>query len=165
MSFLHVLAEFGIKSAGHVAPFLLRRYYTPARIADKVKVRVCGEGDGITLWGGELPYAQAWIEITNVSPFPIQIDRIYGHFWYGTRLAPFLHLKEQHVGSGEEVRLYLVGDLTRPQADYIQRNLGKLETKLTLGLHAETTVNPFELERELRTNNVRLNNFHQPNAG
>lgn len=159
---LSVLTDFFVKLFAQIVPFALRWYYSPAKIAEKIKIRVCSEGDGITLWGGELPYAQAWLEITNLSPFPIRFDRIYGNFWYGTRLAPFFLLKQHLVGSAQEIRVYIVSDLTRSQAEYIRKNSGKMEAKLTLGALGECKVNSFELDREIRTNNVRLNNFNAP---
>lgn len=159
MALLNVLTDVSVKLLSHTVPFLLRWRYTPEKIAEKIKVRISSEGSGIELWGGELPFAQAWIEITNLSPFPIRFDRIYGHFWYGTRLAPFAHLQEQQVGAAEEIRVYVVSDLTLPQAEYIKRNLGKMEAKLSFGALGECSVNRFELQRDIRTNNANLNNF------
>lgn len=98
---LNILTDFLIKLLGQVVPFTLRWYYSPEKIAEKIKIRVCSEGEGIALWGGELPYAQAWLEITNLSPFPVRFDRIYGNFWYGTRLASFFLLQQQLVDSAK----------------------------------------------------------------
>ena len=159
---LSVLTDFAVKLLAQVVPFALRWYYSPAKIAEKVKVRVCSEGEGMVLWGGELPYAQVWLQITNLSPFPIRFDRIYGNFWYGTRLAPFFELKQHLVGSAEEIRIYLVSDLTPSQAEYIRKNNGKMEAKLTLGALGVCKVNRFELDREIRTSNIRLNSFNVP---
>lgn len=91
---LSILSDFFVKFLAQVLPFLLRWYYKPEKIAAKIKVRISSDGDGIVFWGGEMPRAQAWLQITNLSPFPIRFDRIYGYFWYGTQLAPFFLLKQ-----------------------------------------------------------------------
>jgi hypothetical protein len=156
---LSILSDFLVKLLAQVLPIVLRWHYRPEKIAEKIKIRVCSEGDGIVFWGGEIPYAVAWLQITNLSPFPICFDRIYGNFWYGTRLAYFCLLKQQSVGPAEEIRVYVVADLTAPQEAYIAKNFGKMETKLTIGALGECKINNFEIEREIRGNNVQFHNF------
>jgi hypothetical protein len=80
---INLVTEFLPKMLGHVLPVAIRWYYTPEKLADRVKVRVCEDRDGLSYWGGELPQARAWVRVTNLTPFPLLIDRIYGNFRKG----------------------------------------------------------------------------------
>lgn len=154
-----ILSDFFVKLLAQVFPFLLRWYYKPEKIAAKIKVRISSDGDGIVFWGGEMPRAQAWLEITNLSPFPIRFDRIYGYFWYGTQLAPFFLLKQQTVDAAHEIRICIQAQLAQSHAEYIRNNQGKMEAKLELGALGICKVNQFELIRDIQTNNVRMENI------
>lgn len=66
-------------------------------------MRVRESGDGIVIAGGKLPQARAWLRITNLSPFPIVVDRIFGNFWYGPQLAAYSNLKQCTVPPSDEV--------------------------------------------------------------
>jgi len=102
------------------------------------------------------------LEITNLSPFPIRFDRIYGNFWYGTQLASFFLLKQESVDAAHEIRIYVQAELAPSHAEYIRKNQGKMEAKLELGALGMCKVNQFELSRTVQTNNVRLHNFNNP---
>jgi len=154
-----ILKEFAVKALGRVLPFIIRWYYKPEKLAKKIKIQICGVGDGVVFECGELPYVRAWLEITNLSPFPVEFERLYGHFWYGTRLAPFYYLKRVRVEPAHDTKIFLEADLTRPQADYIKRNKDqRLEQKLSVSAYVVCKVNNIEIEREVRTNNARLQN-------
>jgi len=155
-----LLKEFAIKSLGQLLPFLVRWYYKPEKLAGKIKIQIRSSGDGVIFDCGELPYVRAWLEITNLSPFPVEFERVYGHFWYGTRLSPFFFLKRFGVESAHDTEIFLEADLTNAQAEYIKRNKGKMEHKLSVSVSAYVLckVNNFEIQREVRTNNARLQN-------
>ena len=88
-----ILKEFAVKALGRVLPFLVSWYYKPDKLAKKIKIQVRGAGDGVVFECGELPYVRAWLEITNLSPFPVEFERLHGHFWYG-KACPVLLSKE-----------------------------------------------------------------------
>lgn len=159
---LSILSDFFVKLIAQALPFLVRRYYTPEKIAEKIRIRISSDGDGIALWGGELPRAKAWLEITNLSPFAIRFDRIYGNFWYGTQLAQFVLLKQQSVDSTQDIRVYIEAELTPSHAEYIRKNQGKMNAKLEIGALGVCKVNQFELFRTVQTGNVQLHNFNIP---
>ena len=154
-----ILKEFAVKALGRVLPFLVGWYYKPDKLAKKIKIQVRGAGDGVVFDCGELPYIRAWLEITNLSPFPIEFERLHGHFWYGTRLAPFYFLKRIKVEPAHDTEIFLEADLTRPQADYIKKNKERhMEQKLSVSAYVVCKVNNFEIEREVRTNNAHIQN-------
>ncbi len=159
---INLLTEFFPKMLGHVFPVAIRWYYTQEKLADRVKIRVCEDRDGLEYWNGELPQAQAWIRVTNLTPFPIVIDRLYGSFWYGTQLAHYSVLKQHKVPASGEKDIYIEAPLTSGQAAYIEKTR-KAESSLHLGALCRCNVREFQLERTLKTGHARLVNFSHGN--
>lgn len=155
----NLLTDFFVKVLGKLLPFMIRWYYKPEKIAQKIIIRIRSSHEGITFYGGELPHITAWLEITNLSPFPLELERLYGHFWYGTRLAAFYFLKRCRIEPSSEQGLLVEADLTSSQSEYIKRNQGKMEAKLSLDAFVVCNVNNIELRRDIPTNNVRLVNY------
>lgn len=155
----NLLTDFVVKVLGKLLPFAIRWYYKPAKIAQKIKIQIRGSHEGVTFYGGELPRAMAWLEITNLSPFPLEIDRLHGNFWYGTQLAAFYFLKRCRIEPSADQEILIEAELTDAHSAYIKRNQGKMDTKLTLNAYILCGVNNIELYREIPTKNVRLVNF------
>lgn len=159
---VELLQEFIIKVLGRVLPILVRWYYKPEKLAKKIKIQVHSSGDGVIFDCGEMPYARARLEVTNLSPFPVELERVYGHFWYGTRLSPFLYLKRVKVAPAHDAEIYIEADLSSAQVSYIKRNKVRMEQgmdqKLSVSAYVLCKVNNFEIQREVQTNNARLQN-------
>lgn len=160
---LNLLLEFIVKFLGYALPSTIRWRYSAIRLAGMLKVRIRESGDGIVFRGGEMPNAQAWLRITNLSPFPITIDRIYGHFWYGTQLAAYQDLGQHTVPPSGEIEVLVEAALTQPQEAYIVKNQTEMNAKLILSALCKSNIREFELlYREVETNHARLVNFTKP---
>ena len=65
----------------YVAAFALRWYWSERRLASRIRTTIRSEHDGITINGGEIPEFYAWLEIQNLTPFPIEVDRLFGEVY------------------------------------------------------------------------------------
>lgn len=153
-----LLKDFSLKALGFLMPFVVRWFYKPAKLASGIKVRVRGEGDGITYNCGELPNVRIWLLVTNLTPFEIELDRIYGQFAYGCIVGELVHLRRHVLPPAQEKEILIELSLNEFQVQHIRRNLEKMETKLFFGAYVISKIHGIELSREIGTNNVRYLN-------
>lgn len=153
-----LLKDFSLKVLGFVMPFVVRWFYKANKLANGIKVRVRGEDDGVMYNCGELPKVRIWLLVTNLTPFQIEFDRIYGQLAYGSIIGEFAHLKRHVLPPAEEKQVLVEISLNELQANYIRQNFGNAETKLYLGAYVISKIHSIELSREIGTNNVRYLN-------
>lgn len=153
-----LLIELLIKVLGKILPTAVSWFYKPEKLNKGIKVRIRGEGDGVAYFCGELPKVNIWVEVSNLTPFTIEIDRIYGQLSYGCAIGEFIHLKRHIVPPADEKLVLVEMTLNEHQENHIRKNLGKVETKLFLNAYINSKIHNLELTREINTNNVRLVN-------
>ena len=157
---IEILLEFAIKFLARAAPFVLRKNYPPKRIADLIKVRISADSDGIEFWNGEMPKARARITITNLSPFPLELDRAFGDFSFGAELGKFSYLQKEKISPASEKSISLETSLTKEQAAVIQGLVVSApRPSVTFNAHILCSVHNFDLNRVLQTTHHRLVNF------
>jgi len=147
--------DFLLKVLGFVMPFVVRWFYKPAKLANGIKVRVRGEGDGVAYNCGELPNVRVWLLVTNLTPFQIELERIYCQLAYGCVIGEIVHLRRHVLPPAQEMEILIEVSLNEHQVQHIRRNFGKVETKLFFGAYVISKIHSLELSREISTNNVR----------
>ncbi len=150
--------EFLLKILGLVLPFVVRWLYKREKFINGIKVRVRSEGDGVTYNCGELPIVRIWLILTNLTPFEVEFERIYGHLAYGGIIGDFSHLKRYVLPPAQEKEIFVELWLNEAQVQYVQRNQGQFETKLFFSAYVTSKIHCIELVREIGANNVRLIN-------
>jgi len=150
-----------VKPLAWAAPFTLRKAYPPKRIADLIKVRISADGEGIELWNGDTPKAKAWITITNLSPFSLELDRAFGSFSYGAELESFSYLQKEKILPASEKSFPIETSLTKEQAGVIQRLMtSNPRPEVRFNAHILCSVHNFDLHKSLGTTHHRLVNFN-----
>jgi hypothetical protein len=155
---LELLGKITLKALGYLLPISVRWYYTTNRLSERIKIRVRGEGDGISINCGELPSVQIWLTITNFTPFPMELDRIYGQIFYGCGLGHFVHPRRYSIPPAEEKDILIDFDLNERQVQHVLRNVGKLETHLSISVYIDSKIRNLELNRHIPTRNARFLN-------
>ena len=150
-----LLKDFLLKTLGIALPFVVRWFYKPAKFASGIKVRIRGEGDGVTYNCGELPSVRIWLVITNFTPFEIVFDRIYGQLVCGGVFGEITHLKRYVLPTAQEKEVLVELSLNEHQAQYIKHSPGKNETKFYFGAYVISKIHSIELTKEINTNNVQ----------
>jgi len=157
---IEILIDFAIKFLAWVAPITLRRAYTPERIGKLIKVRISAEGQGIEFWNGEIPSARAYITITNLSPFYLELDRAFGSFSYGAELGKFTYLQKEKIAPASEVSIHLEVSLSKEHISMMQRQKEHYpRVELRFNAHILCDVHNFDLYRCLETTHYKLVNF------
>ncbi len=152
---LELLKDFSFKVLAFFLPSVVRWFYKPGKFAEGIKIRIRGEGDGVTYNCGELPNVRIWLLVTNLTPLEISIDRIYGQLFVGCQLAEFSHLKRHVLPPAQEKEIFFEFSLTDHQSQFIKRSLGNSETRLSLGAYVTSNVHNVELARQIGTGNVQ----------
>jgi hypothetical protein len=157
---LELLAEFGLKVSARLAPWIVRRFYKVQKLEAGLKIRIVEAHEGVWINGGELPRFRAWLRITNLTPFDLTFDRIYGDLYHGSKLAEFRNLDKVLVPTASEKEIAVEADLTSEHVMYVRRNLGnRFDTYLRVSAHVKSRLHDFEIVgREVKTKNVELVN-------
>ena len=160
---IELLTKAAVKLLGFLMPFTLRWYFTGQRLADNVKITVASDGEGIEFWGGELPQIEAWVVITNLTPFALELDRCYGSFGFGQPLCEFMNLERRQVAASAEERFMLRASMNVFQMEYVRKMQEKNE-KASIDFHGNLScsVNRFSLDKRIETKHFRLCNFNLP---
>ncbi len=149
-----------IRLLSYIAPFIVRRMYTPERLASKIKITISSEGDGVYIQAGQLPRAQVWLEITNLTPFAIEPDRIIVKLTCTYQIAKLVLLERRIIESTEEERYLLDESLSSFQVDSL-RGAGKIEeAQLEIYGYFLSKVHNFSIRNKyISTKNVRVVNL------
>lgn len=100
--------------------FLLKRRFTPETLAGLVYVDLRPRHDPATLDLGQSATFELWLQVINLSPFEVELDRAD----FGLQCGPILRAgisRRQKISPGEIASLRVHGPMTDGQADEISR--------------------------------------------
>ncbi|MFC7514083.1 hypothetical protein ACFQUU_03595 [Herbaspirillum sp. GCM10030257] len=103
--------------------FVLRRIFTKERLGDLVVVDVRPRYEYATVNLGEVSSFQIWLQLSNLSPFAIELDRAELRFWCGGVVSKACILKKKKLTSGEVCGIYIDGSISDGQANHIARHV------------------------------------------
>lgn len=160
---LELLGNFAVKLLGRFIPATIRWYYTPKRMEDLVRARLAPEGDGVQLWASDLPHATAWVVVTNLSPFPIELDRAALQITFGAPVLDITSLRRVVIRPSSEETLLFRAPLTIFQTEYIRKHQTQVNQ---IGLNFDAfilcRVNNFSAQKNVSTAHFKLFNFTSP---
>jgi hypothetical protein len=157
---IEILTDFVVKVLGWAMPATLRQLYPKEKILKLIKVRVAAEGAGIEFWAGELPRAKVFVTLTNLSPFPLELDRAFGKFFYGSALTDFSYLKVEEIPPASEKQISIETDLTKEHIAVIQAcRAANQNPTVEFNAHLHCSIHDLDLTRVLQTSHYRLVNF------
>lgn len=152
-----------LRSLSFFAGFILRWYWTEKRLASRIKTTISSEHEGIRIDAGELPKFHAWIEVTNLSSFPVEVERLHGEVYYGARIASFIWLDRVDVAPASEQKILISADLTDAQVRYLRRTHGSNKTRLLIDGYLACRVRGFHIfGRSIESSNVEIININVP---
>jgi hypothetical protein len=158
---LEVAKDITLKLLGFLVPRLLGWFYKRSWIADRIKIRVSSEGDGVVVNGGrDLPNLRITMQVTNLSPFSIELDRVITQVALrGGVLGEFVHLRHVALKPATETMFEIHGPLSQHQLDYLDRQPDRPDATLYLCAFVNCKVHNFQLDRQITAGNVRYINF------
>ncbi len=146
-----------IRLLSHVVPFGLRWYYTTQRLSKLMRVTVSSENEGLVVNCSDIPEAHVWLEITNHSPFSIEVHAISANLLWGGRVGRFLSVATITIKPHSTERAFIETTLTAEQARKACAISSKDSPRLNIHLEASCRLRRFALtEQEIKTKNYDL---------
>ncbi len=144
--------------------YLLRWYYSKERLAQKIRVTVRGEGEGVNFFAARPGNVRIWLSVTNFLPFEVEVDRAIVRIFCGVKIADATYLSRGSLAGSSHHELVVEHTLSTDQLDAIARHKeGDHQTRLGVELHLNCKVRGFIVQRgEIQVGNVRFVNFHDP---
>jgi hypothetical protein len=158
-----LLSNFAIKALGYALPIAIRWHFTSKKMAHYIRVSIAPEGDGVAFWAGDLPNVMTSLVITNLSPFPIELERTSIVITFGSAVAEIANLQRTVVLPSSETTLMVRGALNPFQANYVHKSQDTVD-KVGIDFKAFflCKVNNFSVEKHLASTHFRLYNFKVP---
>lgn len=91
---------------------LLGLVFTPSRLSKLVEIDLRPRHDPVRLNFGEIPYATISLQVTNRSPFTLELDRLHLKFQYGMGLANLYYLERTKIRSGMTADIFVQNELS-----------------------------------------------------
>lgn len=164
---MDIFSSMLIRVLAKILPSAIGYFYTEEKIAQGIKFQIRSDHEGMSFWGADMPRASAWVDILNLTPFTIEIDRMYGEFINGAGVADFFYLEPKVLKPSGEVQVLIATHMGANQANYIQnmmQYLDSTETGLYLKAVVKTSVRKQLVIKSIRTKNRRYVNFKQPTS-
>lgn len=100
---------------------LARRYFRPERLASLVYVDLFPRHESARVDLGQVATYQFFLQIINLSPFELELDRGNFHLSCGGVRLDGLILKKEKIASGASTNLYVSGPVPEGHANQIAK--------------------------------------------
>lgn len=110
-----------VSRAPWLAAILARAYFTAARLAGMVYVDIYPRHEPVRVDLGAVASFQIHVQLMNLSPFELELDRANFQFWCGGIKLEATILKKERIAPGASKSLFLSGSIGDGQANQINR--------------------------------------------
>ena len=124
MELLPVVSTVGKLVLGKLPPFLLKRYYTQERMARLVYIDLLPQNQSAWLNLGPAAEFRVAMQVINLLPFPVELDRALIRLSCGTSPLESLNVERRWFQSGEIGAVTFAGNIPDGHAQQIAQNQG-----------------------------------------
>lgn len=114
---------------------VLRRFFSIGRLAALQYVDLMPRNESATLNLGEVASFGIWLQLINLSPFEVELDRAEFELWYGGATVKMSVLRKLKMAPGQIQTLQMSDSITDGVATQIARlhklNDGRIDGTLT----------------------------------
>lgn len=146
-------------------PLAWRKIYSDERLDQEIRIGARGDGGGIELYrDGDNGRAQVWLDVVNLAPFPIEIDRITGDLTVAGVAVAQINAVDRHTISAKRWGdVYVQFPLSAGQLDAVTLQLKHrpdAKAGLRIRVYLESGIRNVGLTRQFESGNCRFTNFH-----
>lgn len=127
----------------HLPALLLRHYFTPTRLAGLIYVDLLPRHNSAEINLGQGATISLWLQVINLSPFPVELDRASFRFWCCGTIVKMSILNKQTIKPGEVVALHTDELIPDSHADQISRNITEYSCALEGNIEFNSKVRSF----------------------
>ena len=148
-----------------IPAFLVRWYFTRERLAQLIYVDLYPRNESARINLGAAPSVNLHIQVINLSPFTIELDRATFRLWCGGITLDSSLLKRQSISSGEIASLFLETALSEGQATQLAKNFENNQVALDGNIEFNCKVRAFpRVIHQLSGVQAKLINAHLRNG-
>lgn len=138
--------------------FYLRYRYPATRLAELIYLDIQPRCDAVHLNLGEAASLRLTLQVINLSPFSVEIDRATLKFNYSGGLAAVDSLKRERLAAGQIGSLYFESPIADGHANHMARDLSGNQAWLVGTVEFNCAVRPFA--RTVNLMNLQLNQLN-----
>ena len=113
-------------------PFILRRVFSKERLSDLVLIDVKPRHESVRVDLGEVSTYTIWLQVINMSPFEIELDRAEFDFMCAGSKVTRQYIKKEVFKPGQMGALHVEGEISSAKADQIARFFDQNHSSITL---------------------------------
>ena len=141
--------------------FMLRRYYTEQRLADLIYFDFMPRSEPAWVNLGQAPSVRLNLQMINLSPFEVELDRANLRFCIGGACINMPVLNRKKIKSAEISSLFLDEPLPEGHANVIARDAPDAKAWLDGQIDFNCPVRPFSKQlRSLQEVQLKIANAH-----
>ncbi|MCU7871340.1 MAG: hypothetical protein KZQ91_01210 [Candidatus Thiodiazotropha sp. (ex Lucinoma borealis)] len=123
--------------------FLLKKIFTKQRMAELILVDVRPRHECATVNLGEVATFDLWLQIINLSPFDVELDRAQLRFWCGGTILNAVFLKKLELSSGQISELHISENIPDGHATQISRNIDNHQSAIEIEMEFNCKLHDF----------------------
>ncbi|MDE0145942.1 MAG: hypothetical protein OXI53_01840 [Nitrospira sp.] len=124
--------------------WLLRRKFSEECMANLVKVDIFPRHENVSV-NLSRPFAtfQLWFEVTNMSPFDVELDRAQIEFCCSGTPLHVPYIKKIKIKAGETEKFHVDGDIPDNKADQIACFYDKADSSMSMDVYFNCRLHNF----------------------
>jgi hypothetical protein len=113
-----------------------------------------------------LPSVAAWLEVQNLTPFTITLDRIFGDFSCGGRIATFAWLHRATLKPATNSQIHVEGAMSEAQLKHFIRNRSVgADVRLIISASLVCDLGAFSIrDRHITSKNIEILNLQSASS-
>ena len=139
---------------GWLPGWILRRFFPPSSLARELKIDFRANEPGRFTTGTAIPVLELWLQVTNLSNYPVVLETIVLDIWAEQPVAKDLHIERPEIPPrSNHVSLHFSMFLSDPQLRYLGEQAGDRGVLRALSINyrvqASSKLGPFRVERQI----------------
>lgn len=123
--------------------FLLQWYFTRDKMAQLIYCDLRPRHDPLTVDLGQPPTYTIWLQVINLSPFEIELDRASFQFWCDGSILNASILERKKIAPGEITSIVIRDVIPDSHANHIARNIENSQFALEGNIEFNSKITPF----------------------
>lgn len=122
---------------------LLRRRFTRDKMAQLIYCDLRPRHDPVTIDLGLTPTYKVWLQVINLSPFAIELDRASFQFWCGGSILNASILDKKTIAPGEITSIFIRDTIPDGHAGQIAKDIDNSQFALEGNIEFNCSITPF----------------------
>lgn len=132
-----------LSRAPWLVALVLRKYFTPTRLAGLVYVDLYPRHESARVDLGQVAGFQIHLHVINLSPVELELEQANFNFYCGGVRLESILVKKQRIAPGADTSLFLSGPISDGQANQIARLYRQNESSLDGNIEFKCAVRSF----------------------